>query len=1040
MLEISLLGHPQVFSNGEAIHLVRRKSRALLYYVAASRRSVQRDKLVSIFWPDLPRPTGLQTLRTTIYGLRSQLSPWLVSTEDAIELDGEVRVDVWAVDELLSPADIELEQLTRAVAAYRGDFLEDFSLPDAGAFEDWVTYQRAYYQRLLVRALTRLSQLYESVGDFQQALESLERGLRFNPLQEDLQRESIRLHYLAGDRPGAIRKYDELRKLLDEEMGVPPMVETRALYDAILNDRLATGPASPARAKPAFQPGTTAARRYVKEQDSTSAGGQLPFIGRSKQMAIMQQSLSAQRLVMIEGQPGIGKTRLTEEYIKRVPGIVLVGRARELEQGLPYQPFIEALRSLAVRSDWVHLQMDLERRVAPVWLAEVNLLAPGLFNNVPHPSGQLKAADESRLWEGVAQFLYALTNLQPVTLFLDDLHWADASTIGLLGYLVRQTADRPIGYIVANRPVTPRSALVSLMQSLGRENMITRLSLERLEAAEITAMAEGISHAHAQPLADWLWRSSEGNPFVLTELVQFAREQGWLDQKGETDLQALSSGLTVPHNVYELITVRLGRLSDSARRMLDAAVAAGREFEFEVVLHAAGLSEVAGLDALDELHAAGLVSELRGRTFTIDHPLTMEVAYREVGELRHRLLHRRVAEAMETIHHDRLKEIAGLLAWHFTEGKDLQRAAPYAVWAAARAAELAAWNEAIVFYKQALQGVTAQEKLPVTVLLGEAYLKFGKFSLASETLHEALLMAEERADGSLMNSIRLILGSSLLPQARYAEAIELAKEVSKSDRPELVIQAELLLGTALSIEGADLESARQHMLDAQARWEQASQPDYAQLAQIQFELGSVLAQQGDLAQAIQYYQQALDSANQLQFDAALDRRILAYNNLAYHMLLAGDERASQYAKTGLELAIEKGVVGLQTYLYSTMGEIALAHDALDEAESHFNTGLKLAEQFAVPERVAGLQANLGLVAIRRGQTSLAIHLLSSGLSEADGLGTQHLATQIRIWLAPLLPPQEARRILAEAHASAEASGRQRLLEQVLSVEKEIGTN
>jgi DNA-binding SARP family transcriptional activator len=1030
MLKIVLFGHPKVIMDAQPVSLVRRKTRALLYYVAASPRPVQREKLLSIFWPDQPRASGLQTLRTTLHSLRSQLGPWLIASDEAIALLDEVDVDVRTVDELLSSAEPVKEQLVQAVAAYPGDFLDGFSLPDSSAFEDWVTYQRAYYQRLIVRALTRLSQIYQAAGDYQQALDSLEEGLRFNPLQEDLQRESMRLYYLAGDRPGAIRKYDELRRLLDEEMGVPPMVETRALYDEILNDRLAT---SLPRPTPAFQP-RAAARRFTIDQAADFEPNRLPFTGRSNEFEMIRQGLQAGQMVLIEGQAGIGKTRLAEEYLSQTKGIHLVGRGRELEQGLPYQPLIEALRSLVRRADWVQLQIDLRRRMPSVWLAEINRLAPGLFGSDFAPAGQTMTADEARLWQGTAQLFMTLSSLQLVLLFIDDLHWADASTVGLMGYLTRLASGSALGILAAARPAVPRSAHLALTQSLGRENRLRRLSLSRLDFDEVRRIAEGFSQEHAQVLADWLWRNSEGSPFILAELVQHAHEYHWLKKNGEVDLQQIAAGLTIPRSVYELITIRLGRLSDAARRMLDAGVAAGREFEFEVVLRAAGLSESAGLDALDELGAAGFVSALDSQRLIFDHPLTMEVAYQEVGELRHRLMHRRIAEALESIHPDRLQEIAGTLAWHYSEGNDLERAAPYAVWAARQAGQLAAWNEAIALYRQALQGIPAQERLPILVLLGEAYLKFGKFSQASETLHEALVMAEAQAEITLANSIRLILARSLLPQARYAEASELAQHVSRCENLELAMQAELLLGTAYSVEGADLEAAGQHLMAAQARWELLHQPDPALLAQIQFELGSVFAQRGDLAQAVLWYQHSLESASRSETDLAIQQRVLAYNNLAYHMLLAEDQRAGEFVQKGLKLAQEKGLVGMQAYLFSTQGEIFLAQGDLAEAESCFNAGLQIAEQFTVPERVAGLHANLGLVASRRGDTPLAIHLLSRALSEADGLGTPHLAAQIRIWLAPLLPAEERRLMLAEAQAFAQASSRQRLLEQIQRLE------
>src|SRR6185436_12160305 len=181
---------------------------------------------------------------------------------------------------------------------------------------------------------------------------------------------------------------------------------------------------------------------------------------------------------------------------------------------------------------------------------------------------------------------------------------------------------------------------------------------------------------------------------------------------GTLNLSALSETPVVPHSVYSLIQSRLAPLSDAARRVLDVAVAVGREFDLDIVARASGLSESAVLDALDELRAIALVTPIDaadgqhyGLRYGFDHTLTMEVAYREIGEARHRLTHRHIAEALEQLHAHDLDAVAGLLASHFAEGNAPDRAAQYGLRAGRRAAELAAWTEAIAFYEMALAGM-----------------------------------------------------------------------------------------------------------------------------------------------------------------------------------------------------------------------------------------------------------------------------------------------------------------------------------------------
>ena len=315
--------------------------------------------------------------------------------------------------------------------------------------------------------------------------------------------------------------------------------------------------------------------------------------------------------------------------------------------------------------------------------------------------------------------------------------------------------------------------------------------------------------------------------------------------------------------------------------------------------------------------------------------------------------------------------------------------------------------------------------------LGNAYFQSGAPAQAADAYRAALELAEADADDDQVAQARLTLGQALIGQARYAEAIAIARQVLAAGRPEDILSAQVLWGSALSVEGVDLAGAAEHLQIAAAL--SAGQSDPRALAQITFELGSISAQRGDLHAAIALYREALKIAE--AHPSAMIYRILANNNLAYHLLLLGDPAARKHAEAGLAFARESGDLSFLPFLLSTLGEIALASGDLDGAERTFAEGLDVAERLPVPERIAGLTANLGLVALRRGQTALAIHRLSTALARADALGIRHLAAQIRIWLAPLLPPAEARSALAEARALAESGGRKRLLEEIDRLER-----
>jgi len=1039
MLSIRLFGTPQINHNQQPAAITRRKSRALIYYLAAHATPLSRGRLLGFFWPDHPRPTAQQNLRTTLSGLRKTLGAWLVVDEDTVAVAGNTEVDTRAFESQLSSSTLTLPQLKQTLDLYRGDFLTSFSLADLPEFDDWATVERERYRRLAVAGLIRLSQLYEAQQDFRAGLEALDQALALDPLQEDLQRIALRLHYLAGDRAGAIRRYEQFRQLLSDEMGVPPMEETRTLYDAIITDTVSSELLPVPATSPPLQAGTSRPPQAV---------GSLPFVGREMELRRLDELLALPKLILLEGEPGIGKSRLIEQFIqtKPRPHLALIGQARELESSLPYHPIIEALRTFLAHPDWPTLRRNLQLPL--IWQIETARLLPELAP-AEHDPVLAHAADEIRLWEGVSQFLLALARQLPLVLALDDIHWADSATLGLLGYLIRKAGQSAaaIGFIAASRPVEPRSPLSVLLAALLREGRLERITLNRLSDSEITLLAQQFCRsAQVELLADWLVQRSEGNPFILVELMRYARESSLLLPDGNLNLAALLESPVVPPTIYSLIQSRLAHLSEADWQVLNAAVTVGREFEFEIVARATSLPDAAVLDSLDTLQGLGLIQPLGGEGYRFDHPLIMEVAFQEISAPRHRLFHRRVAEAMESLYAHRLDSVAGLLARHYAEGGVPGRAAKYAFRAGRLAADLAAWSEAIAFYEQALAESElvndSTQRQAILLALGQVYLQAGQLSRASETLRAGLDLAKMSRNQDNAGVLYLNLAGALLLENRSAEVLALAEEIGASRRPEDAANAAYFRGLALAHNYANLADAIAYLQQAEALLRQPGHKSYpaegvVSLNQIEFELGNIFAQRGDLPAAIEHYRAGLEVSRSMGDIKTLWNHVLFYNNLAYHLHLLDDPTAADYAQQGLALAQENGVLSLLPYLHSTLGEIALARHDLAAAEHHFNEGLTLAQQFSVPERIAGLTANLGLLAKQRGQSKLAIEHLTSALTQAEALSLRFLATQIRLWLTPLLPPAEARAHLAAARSTAEHDGYDRLLAETARLEAEI---
>lgn len=1023
-LEIQLFGTPQVLFNGKRMSGLRRKNLALIYYTAAQDGRLTRDKILTLFWPDHERSAAQPILRNMIHMVRKSLGDTFQVDDQVIAFAPDTFVDVQFFSAVLNSPFSNLQQLTEALNLYKGDFLDGFTLSDSPQFEDWIASERERYRLMAMHGFAELSHRQEAKREYPAALESIRRALAFNPFQEDVQRDVMRLLYLNGDRAGVIQHYESLRKLLDEEMGMPPMPETRALYDSIIND--------------SFVPTASETLDRISIVNLSADKPLLPLLGREIELERLKSQLGSGKLIVLEGEPGIGKTRLVSELISsqtqgQTLAFVLQGISYELEQGLPYQPIVDALRKLLTHPEGRSLfrQLNLE----PVWQTELSHLLPELLPQVPAPT---QPADERRLWEALHQFIRALTQHGEVWLFLDDLHWADAATIAWLGYLVRRISSSSLHLLATSRPLDGQTDLIKLLQALKREDRLVQIQLSVLPESVMRMMAATLSQQHNEQLSGWLINNAEGNPFFITELIRYARGVGLLQQDGSLNLDLTDLSPTLPATIQNLIESRLLKLSENAQHILQVAAVIGRKFDFELVRHAGSLSETKTLDAVDELQAAHLVNPLPDEKFAFDHSLTMEVVLADMNETRRRSFHRHVAEALEVIHQANLDPASGLITRHSIDGNDSSRARVYALRAGRYAAKLAAWVEALAFYNQALELETVElERAPIFLAMGDAHYHKGDFAQASKDYQSAIDLALVSHAWHLLEDANLGLNLSFFPQARFAEAIAVAKKLRESGPLELAVCAEFTWGTSLSIESAHPAESEYHLNEAERLLHDPTRTFDTKVtsAQIKYQLGNALGQQGRDEEAMSLFQDVLDMLERGEGTLDTLRSIMLYNHLAYQGYLLGDASADTYAQAGIKLAQERGSLSHLPYLYSTSGEIALANGDLDAAEKYFRDGLTLAEQTPIPERVAGLTANLGLVAKARGQIEAARDQLQQALQLAEPVGNHHLEVRIRIWLAPLLAAADARACLNAARVLAERDGLKGLLEEIQQSEK-----
>ena len=505
--------------------------------------------------------------------------------------------------------------------------------------------------------------------------------------------------------------------------------------------------------------------------------GRIPLVGRQPELAALLERLEAAgqgqgEIVLVAGEPGIGKTRLLAELADRARGSgwqVLVGRAYESEGMPPYLPFAEALRDYFRTCPPESLGAQLAKGAA-----ELAILLPELWDHFPvtRPGPPLSAEHERyRLFESVSDFLLASAReaVGGLLLVLDDLHWADKPSLLLLQHVVRRVAhassvqEGPLLIVGSYRNVALDHAhpLADLLAELHRQRLADQIPLGALSREEVQALVEALSHASTPaPVAEAIYRATEGNPFFVEEVVRHFQAEGQdlTDPTDVTDLTDPSAALaqwSIPEGVRQVIGRRLTRLSADTSRMLQMGAVLGDGFSFDLLEPATGIGEAPLLDALEEALATGLLRE-EGPSYHFSHALIRQTIYEGLSFPWRQRLHRRAAQAIERVQARDLGPYAAELAHHFLQAvpdqSSLESGITYAIRAAERALALLAYEEAAGHYERALQALartdpadaaagTAERRCRLLLALGDAQRKAGSIAQARDSFQRAAAIA-----------------------------------------------------------------------------------------------------------------------------------------------------------------------------------------------------------------------------------------------------------------------------------------------------------
>ena len=582
--------------------LLWRKHLALLIYLARSpRRARSREHLVGLLWGDRTEAAARHSLSEALRVIRRSSGEASVETTSGqVRLaPGFVEMDVDQLEVLASAGSWEA-----AAELIAGEFLEGFTVPGASEFEDWLAAEREIWRRRGVEVLVRGSETLAQTGRTHDASALAARALALEPTSERALGATLRCMSLAGDRAGALELFDRFRARLAEEVGTEPGEETRALVERVRRERGVRPEV--AAAWPDGEPVV----RPPLEGRALELGRLLEAVGRS---ARDRQAT----LLVLEGESGVGKTRLLQELLARLrlDGISMAAaRAVEADRAEPWSGVLAIARGGLLDAHGIGTAPPEALATFAAVLPDWRERFPGASKGGAHPLGR-----------ALAETLRAGTEERPVVLAVDDVQWLDPDSASALGAILRDLAGAPLTVVLAVVPHPPRAELDELRSRIGRDLSGEAVRLRPLDRAALRRLAERMLPGYEPVAIDRVTRrvatDSAGMPLLAVELlraVALGLDFGTIKEAWPEPLHTLDQTLPgeLPDAVVAAIRIGFRRLSPAAQRVLAAASVLGDLVPAPVLERAVSLGPDETAIALDELEwHRWLVAEPRGYSF-----------------------------------------------------------------------------------------------------------------------------------------------------------------------------------------------------------------------------------------------------------------------------------------------------------------------------------------------------------------------------------------------------------------------------------------
>ncbi len=884
------------------------RARWLLAYLALEgEQELSRSHLAGALWPEWPEARARRALNQTVWQIRRLLGPdILISRSESLALAPHVWVDVRAFQKGITSEDEE--QLRAAVSLYQGDLLPQ-------CYEDWALIARERLREQYLDGMHNLVRMLKNKGDYQSALHYAREVVRIEPLREAEHREIIQLYLILNQPVQALRQYHTLQALLMEELGIEPSPETRALYEAIQTNLTYTTE----RPAPLFV-----------------SSGQIPFVGRRQERALLLQAMEdALRgkggIVLLEGAPGMGKSRLLEEVAEGARWRdMAVAYAQAVPPPETYAPLRQAVANV--------LNPPTVRALKNLLPTEVLNVAAHLWPVLGEPVASVRPR---QLRSALVQVLLALTRCASLLLILDDVHNADPGLLHVLWELVPHLEGHPLLVILAYRPLEVRAQndVWEGLLALDRDYAPLRVSLSSLSPDEQKAfVAAALGITISDPIVKRLAAVAGNVPLYTVEMLRYLYRQRILQRTPDGVWELTTETLPLPPTVPALVQQRVERFPPQTRQVLELLAVSGEH------------PPQALIEKLAQTHSPRVFHELVRHGFLIQeeryrfsHALVRDAIYEGLSPQKRRQLHTQIAQLLRTLDEVPWSQVA----WHLQEAGQTAPAVHAHLQAARQAMRVMACEQVVLHTDNALALIQTPDPTLCDLLLlrGEALMILGRTAEARRTLAHAIHIARCIGNWGRLARACLMASHVAVRGSRYTQALRLLH------RARTLYEKEKETGGL----------ARTHLLESE-----------------------LLARMGRLEAGLHHIHLAIDLFEKGDNRAELAR---AYARLGLVLGRMGRDEADVAYEHAIEIARNLNDNYVLGAALNGMGLLALSRREFKRAANIFSEVLAIAERLGDTQNLSVTLLNLAATAANAGHWSEAVLRAEEALKASRHLRT-----------------------------------------------------